>query len=53
MNYLAIGNGEPCPFCDVILDDRPNHKGEPIFEHLKKKHKKEFMNALFPENEKK
>ena len=45
---LAIGNGEPCPFCGILLDSRPDHEGEDIMEHLFKKHKKELVDKLFP-----
>lgn len=46
--YLAIGNGEPCPFCGVLLDSRPDHKGEDIQKHLFENHKKKMLNKLFP-----
>lgn len=44
---LAVGNGEKCPFCDTILDDRI--KGKEIFEHLKKCHPKELKTHFFGE----
>jgi len=49
MNMLAIGNGEKCPFCDTILDDRPGHPGENIMKHLFENHKKEVGERLFPD----
>jgi predicted RNA-binding Zn-ribbon protein involved in translation (DUF1610 family) len=27
MNYLAVGNGEPCPFCGKMLDFRKRQGG--------------------------
>lgn len=48
--YLAIGNGEPCPFCGVLLDSRPDHKGEDIQKHLFENHKKEVLEKLFPKS---
>ena len=41
---LAIGNGEKCPFCDLIKEEDTD-----IFSHLNDKHKKEFNEALFNE----
>ena len=41
---LAIGNGEKCPFCDMIKKEDTD-----IFAHLNDKHKKEFNKALFNE----
>jgi hypothetical protein len=48
MNYLAVGNGEPCPFCGKILDSRPEMKGEDIQKHLFRFHEKELLDKLFP-----
>jgi hypothetical protein len=45
---IAIGNGEPCPFCGKILDNRPEMKGEDIQKHLFKFHEKEVLEKLFP-----
>ena len=45
---LAIGNGESCPFCGILLDSRPDHKGEDIKKHLFEKHKEELITKLFP-----
>ena len=44
---LAIGNGEKCPFCEVILDNRPDHEGEDITKHLIGEHKEEFLSKVF------
>ena len=43
---LAVGNGEKCPFCKTILDDRSDREGENIFIHLNNNHKTEFLNAV-------
>tara|TARA_R100000664_G_C2685518_1_gene91722 strand:+ start:205 stop:558 length:354 start_codon:yes stop_codon:yes gene_type:complete len=51
---LAIGNGEPCPFClqeddrltdDVFVSDTDND----IMEHMMNEHPSELSNALFKE----
>ena len=39
---LALGNGEKCPFCDMIID-----KDTDVFSHMKDNHKDEMMKALF------
>ena len=39
---LAIGNGEKCPFCDMIID-----KDTDIFFHMRNNHKEEMVKALF------
>lgn len=44
--FLSVGNGEKCPFCNKILDDRIE-KGM-IQRHLFSKHKNEILNKLFP-----
>jgi len=41
---LAVGNGEKCPFCDEILDDRI--KEGMIDAHLFGKHKEKVMAQL-------
>ena len=43
---LAIGNGEPCPFCKLIF----GKDFEDATSHLHDKHPKEFMAALFGED---
>ena len=43
---IEMGNGEKCPFCKEILDDRV--KGKEIQNHLFKKHEKELLKRLFP-----
>lgn len=49
MGMLAIGNGEKCPFCDVMLADKdlrmPNT--EDTIEHITTNHAKEVLNKLF------
>lgn len=44
---IAIGNGEKCPFCDTILDERV--RGSEIMQHLLKYHRKEILRSF--ENE--
>ena len=39
---LAIGNGEKCPFCDMIID-----KDTDIFFHMKNDHEEEMVKVLF------
>ena len=39
---LAIGNGEKCPFCEIIIN-----KDIDIFFHMKNNHKDEMVKALF------
>ena len=39
---LAIGNGEKCPFCDLIIEQDTD-----IFLHMKYKHEDEMVKALF------
>ena len=40
---LAIGNGEKCPFCDTVLDNRKDKEGENILLHFKQNHINEFL----------
>jgi len=49
MNMIAIGNGEKCPYCDTILDDRV--EGREIMGHLLTYHSKEVYSVLFGESE--
>ena len=51
VSFIAVGNGEKCPFCDKILDDRIK-KGM-IEKHLFDKHPKEMKERLFPEQKEK
>ena len=44
---LAVGNGEKCPWCDTILDNRDDHEGENITKHMFDNHKEEMLNKLF------
>lgn len=46
---LAIGNGEKCPFCDVINDPETID----ITDHLLNEHPQEFEKALFGNKEEK
>ena len=48
-SFLEIGNGEKCPYCDTIVDNRPDHKGEDITNHLLNKHQEETYKELFKE----
>ena len=41
---LAIGYGEKCPYCELIVQEDMD-----ILEHMKTKHKEKLMNALFGE----
>ena len=41
---LAIGNGEKCPFCDMIKKEDTD-----IFLHMNDNHKEEWKKALFNE----
>ena len=38
---LAIGNGEKCPFCDIIIEQDTN-----IILHMSNNHKKKMVKAL-------
>ena len=40
---LAIGNGEKCPYCELIIT-----KEIKILEHLTKHHKEKLIEQLFP-----
>ena len=42
---LAIGNGEKCPFCDLI-----NEKDLDILGHMIENHKENINNVLFGDN---
>ena len=51
---IAVGNGEPCPFCakeddrlveDIFINDKDND----IMEHMMNEHPSELNNALFKE----
>ena len=35
---IAVGNGEKCPFCDIIVD-----KDTDVVKHLTQKHPNEFL----------
>ncbi len=43
---LAIGNGEKCPFCGLVMTDF-KIEGKDSLEHFTAKHPKEFEKALF------
>ena len=40
--FVAIGNGEKCPFCDLIQ----GKDFEDSLEHFTKEHPEDFMKAL-------
>ena len=42
VGMLAIGNGEKCPFCEVIMT-----KDIKIFDHIYNKHKEKLLENLF------
>ena len=42
---LAIGNGEKCPFCDLIIEQDTD-----IFLHMKNNHEDKLIKALFETN---
>jgi hypothetical protein len=42
---LNIGNGEKCPFCELIMTEDIN-----LFLHMKNDHEDKMMEALFKEN---
>ena len=41
---LAIGNGEKCPYCELI-----NEEDTDILKHMMENHRKEFNKELFNE----
>ena len=41
---LAIGNGEKCPLCDMIMGQDFD-----VYLHMTNKHKDEWLKALFDE----
>ena len=41
---LAIGYGEKCPYCELIMLEDMD-----VLEHMQTKHKQKLMNALFKE----
>ena len=45
-NLLAVGNGEKCPYCEMIVD-----KNTDIASHLLKYHEEQVMNHLFDSDE--
>ena len=44
---IAIGNGEKCPFCDIIINEDID-----IFLHMKDNHEDEMVKALFNKEKK-
>ncbi len=42
---LAIGNGEKCPYCDLVCEDG-KVEGKDVFDHLFVRHNKQFQEAL-------
>ena len=40
--FVAIGNGEKCPFCDMIQ----GKDFDESLEHFREKHNEQFMKAL-------
>ena len=45
---LSIGNGEKCPFCDMIME-----KDTDTLKHMINKHPKELSKELFGDNNEK
>ena len=53
-NFIAIGNGEPCPFCSqeddrLVEDVFISTKDNDIMEHMMNEHPSELNKALFKE----
>ena len=48
---IAIGNGEKCPYCDLIMEDNLIG-GDGILTHMDNNHKKKMLDVLFPEKPK-
>jgi|TARA_R100000781_G_scaffold76005_1_gene47236 hypothetical protein len=46
LGMLAIGNGEECPFCEVIMT-----KDIKIFDHMLNNHKEKLIENLFYKGE--
>ena len=46
LGMLAIGNGEECPFCEVIMT-----KDIKIFDHMLNNHKEKLIEKLFYKGE--
>ena len=46
--FLAIGNGEKCPFCDLIITEEIDS-----LVHMTELHKEELNNVLFNDKERK
>ena len=46
LGMLAIGNGEKCPFCKIIMT-----KDIKIFDHMINKHKEKLLENLFYKEE--
>jgi len=46
LGMLAIGNGEECPFCEVIMT-----KDIKIFDHILNNHKEKLIENLFYKGE--
>ena len=42
VGMLAIGNGEKCPFCEIIMT-----KDIKIFDHILKNHEEKLVENLF------
>lgn len=45
-NLLVVGNGEKCPYCEIIVD-----KDIDIVDHYLKYHKEQVINHLFDSDE--
>ena len=43
---ISIGNGEKCPFCEIIMT-----KDIKIFDHIFKSHKEQLVEHLFIKEE--
>ena len=48
---IAIGNGEKCPFCDLIMEDF-KIGGKESTKHMMDSHSEEFTKALFDTQQK-
>ena len=44
---IAIGNGEKCPYCDIVMTEATN-----TLEHMSENHKAKFLDALFGDTDK-
>jgi len=47
---IAIGNGEKCPFCDLVMEDL-KIGGVGMLTHMQQNHEEKMLEVLFPEKE--